>query len=264
MLIRLVSFAVGAPIVLGLLLAPWSLPFKILVQICTGVALYEFFRLGRFSSHQRKFGIGLGTIHGAALLYLPISRQATLLEIAAVVICVFGYFLEKDTDLEGVGYRVGYMLLGLFYVGTLGPLIGLLRDLPDGVPWVFLLLAVTWLNDTFAYFAGHWWGKRKLAPKVSPGKTWEGLVGGLVGSLAGLLLVWHLGGRFFPFWEGLVLAVVSGFIGPLGDLGESLVKRGAAVKDSGQLIPGHGGMLDRIDALLFNAPLVYGFALWHS
>ncbi len=101
-----------------------------------------------------------------------------------------------------------------------------------------------------------------MAPLVSPGKTWEGFATGLVGSLLGYLLVWYGFGQPIPLGPGLCLALATGFTGPAGDISESLLKRSMGVKDSGTLIPGHGGMLDRIDALLFNAPVVYGFVLW--
>ena len=263
MLARILSVLLAVPLVLGLLLAPWSLPFKLLVQLCAAVALNEFFLLAKFPARDRVAGVVLGTLHGTALLYLPVSFETGLLEFSALVIIVFGWFLFAKQE-AGTVPRIGPMVFGLCYVGTLTPLIGLLRGLPDGVRWVFLLLALTWLNDTFAYFSGHWWGRRKLAPQVSPGKTWEGLWGGFAGSFIGLIGVWWLGGRFFPLAAGFFLALVSGVLGPLGDLAESLLKRGADVKDSGRLIPGHGGMLDRIDALLFNAPVVYGFALYYS
>ncbi|MGB8930132.1 MAG: phosphatidate cytidylyltransferase, partial [Anaeromyxobacteraceae bacterium] len=130
-----------------------------------------------------------------------------------------------------------------------------------GFGWVLMAFAVTWGNDTFAYFAGLNFGRHKLYERISPKKSWEGALGGVAGALAGAFLVrtFLLPGLGAP----TVLAVALGgsILGPLGDLSESMVKRAAGVKDSGKLIPGHGGVLDRIDALLFVAPWVYACAL---
>jgi phosphatidate cytidylyltransferase len=156
------------------------------------------------------------------------------------------------------------MVTGIFYVATLGATIGLIRDRFQGEIWVLMLLAMTWLNDTAAYFVGHWWGRRKLAPQVSPGKTREGFLGGIAGSLIGFVIVWLLFGKPLPLGAGLVMAASVGLVAPVGDLAESLLKRGFGAKDSGHIILGHGGLLDRIDALLFAAPVVYGFALQFS
>ena len=125
---------------------------------------------------------------------------------------------------------------------------------------VFLLAATTFNADTGAYFAGHLFGRHKLAPKVSPGKTVEGLVGGIIGSLIAAFLCREIFWEEFRILDCWIVGILVGIIGPLGDLSESLVKRSLGVKDSGQLIPGHGGLLDRLDALLFTAPLVYYYA----
>jgi phosphatidate cytidylyltransferase len=119
---------------------------------------------------------------------------------------------------------------------------------------------VTWANDTFAYFAGLTFGKHRLMEHVSPKKTWEGFAGGVVGSLVAALAMqhWRLAAELSP-GGALLLGAGAAVVGPLGDLTESLLKRAYAVKDSSRLIPGHGGLLDRIDALLFVAPWIYLF-----
>ncbi|HEY6106973.1 MAG TPA: phosphatidate cytidylyltransferase, partial [Anaeromyxobacteraceae bacterium] len=118
-----------------------------------------------------------------------------------------------------------------------------------------------WANDTFAYFAGSLFGRHRLLERVSPQKTWEGFAGGALGSVAGALAVRALLLGPVPLWAALAVAAGGAVLGPLGDLAESMLKRAAGVKDSGRLIPGHGGLLDRIDALLFVAPWVYAFAI---
>ena len=126
-----------------------------------------------------------------------------------------------------------------------------------GAAWVLFAIAVSFGNDTGAYFAGRGFGRHKLYPAVSPGKTVEGGIGGLAAGL----LVMFVGRALFAPWltigDCLLVAIPAGIVGPIGDLVESLIKRASGVKDSGRLLPGHGGMLDRIDGLLFAAPAAY-------
>jgi phosphatidate cytidylyltransferase len=135
-----------------------------------------------------------------------------------------------------------------------------LRQVADGLRWLLLSLAITWLADTGAYFIGSTWGRRKLAPRLSPGKTIEGTLGGWLtgvvtgGLVAGLL---ELG-----VVHGLALGMLIGVASPLGDLGISMIKRQVGAKDSGHLIPGHGGMLDRIDSILFTVVIGYYYVEW--
>jgi phosphatidate cytidylyltransferase len=151
-------------------------------------------------------------------------------------------------------------LLGATYLGALGGTLAGLRLLEPMTlaPWrIVLLLAIIMVSDTAAFFVGSAVGRRKLAPGISPGKTVEGAAGGLVGGIAGALAVWAAGLPGVPAWHAGVLGFVVAILGILGDLLESLLKRWAGVKDSGRLFPGHGGMLDRLDSLLFGAPILY-------
>lgn len=158
--------------------------------------------------------------------------------------------------------RAAHALTGMIY-GALGlSAIMALRLIPDqGIGWVIACLVVTWMNDTCAYFAGRFLGKHKLYPEVSPNKTWEGFFGGMAGSIAGMFV---LKAFFFPFLgtvDCIVVGLAGGIFGPVGDLAESMLKRAYQVKDSGKIIPGHGGLLDRIDALIFNAPMVFAWVM---
>jgi phosphatidate cytidylyltransferase len=137
-----------------------------------------------------------------------------------------------------------------------------LRLVPQGGMWVVAALVITWGNDTMAYFAGRLFGKHKLYPEVSPNKTWEGFFGGFVGAI-GFLFIQRA--FFFPTLtviDCFVLGGLGSVLGPAGDLCESMLKRAYGVKDSGVIIPGHGGMLDRIDALIFNAPMVFLYVVF--
>jgi phosphatidate cytidylyltransferase len=155
-------------------------------------------------------------------------------------------------------------LLGAFYLGALGGCMAALRLIEPVTsgPWrVAFLLAVIMVADTGAYAAGRMWGRHKLAPRVSPGKTVEGVVGALVTGIPAALAIRAFGLPAMPVWHAVALGVVVAIVGIVGDLGESLMKRWAGVKDSGTLFPGHGGMLDRLDSLLFGAPVLYYYFL---
>lgn len=164
-------------------------------------------------------------------------------------------FATADVKLAAAqAVRLGF---GLIYVPVmLAPLIWIRRE-EDGLALVFFVLAITWLGDTGAYFAGRFMGKTPLFPRVSPKKTREGLYGGVVFAVAGALGVWWIGGVALPWWSVVALGVVLDLAGVVGDLAESLLKRAFEVKDSGWIMPGHGGILDRIDSLLFSAPLLW-------
>lgn len=133
-------------------------------------------------------------------------------------------------------------------------------EAPRGLAWALVVVLATWVGDSTAYLSGRAFGRRKLAPRVSPGKTVEGAIGGLLGSLLMGSLVFVVSG-LGAWWWGAVVGAIVGVVGQVGDLSESLLKRQAGVKDSGTLIPGHGGMLDRIDALLFAFPAAYLLAI---
>jgi phosphatidate cytidylyltransferase len=163
-----------------------------------------------------------------------------------------------DTD---EGAKVAVRLIGgLVYVPVMFSFLPFLRMLEGGVAWVFLVLVITWFGDTGAYFAGRAFGKHKLFERVSPKKTWEGAAGGMVASVLGALLVKWLGLPYVDWHHAVILGVLADAIGIVGDLVESMLKRAYGVKDSGWIMPGHGGILDRVDALLFTAPAIWLYA----
>jgi len=151
--------------------------------------------------------------------------------------------------------RMGHLVAAFVSIGLGMAALAALRE--EGFAWVFMALVLTWANDTLAYFTGRLMGKHKMLPSVSPGKTWEGFAGGMLGSMvaAAIMKFWVLGG--VGWWACLALGVAAGIVGPLGDLSESALKRSFGKKDSGRLLPGHGGILDRVDALLLVAPVVW-------
>jgi phosphatidate cytidylyltransferase len=182
---------------------------------------------------------------------------------AGMVVALLVAALLQRGALEQAPRSAGLAALGWGYAGLLPSAVVALRVHESaGWQWVVLLFIVSWANDTLAYFAGRFLGKRPLAPRISPKKTWEGFWGGAAGSIAGAVAVKLL---FLPAVSIPAVVVVgagAAVLGPLGDLSESMLKRAAGVKDSGRVIPGHGGLLDRIDAVLFVAPWVVACAMW--
>lgn len=184
------------------------------------------------------------------------------LALAGATVLLLAVALARRAPLETLPRAVSAVALAWLYCGVLLAAVVGLR-LRFGVGWVILSFVVTWANDTFAYFTGHAFGRHRMAERISPKKTWEGFAGGAVGSIVGALVTrWLLPDLGAVLTPGMALLLGAGaaVLGPLGDLAESALKRAAGVKDSGKIIPGHGGLLDRIDALLFVSPWVYVFA----
>ena len=206
---------------------------------------------------------GAGIISVAGAFLLPILHAnvhlwvlSTKTVLAAVVILAFTDALLFEDELRNAPRRVGLSVLGVVYPGLLISSLMRLRQLDRGEWWVILTLTITWLNDTGAYFAGRAFGRRKLYPRISPSKTWEGAAGGTLGSVLGALIVQHFWIPQLSPWGAALIGAGAAILGPIGDLSESMLKRAFGAKDSGRLLPGHGGILDRIDSLLFNGPFV--------
>jgi phosphatidate cytidylyltransferase len=205
-------------------------------------------------------GAGIASVGGAILIPLldeiSFGFLSAKLVLAGVLMISFADALLFEENLENAPRRVGLAVLGAVYPGLLLSALVRLRQHDKGEWWIILALAVTWMNDTGAYFAGRAFGKRKLYERISPSKTWEGATFGALASIAGALVVQHLWLPDLPLWGAAVIGAGAAILGPVGDLSESLLKRAFHAKDSGRLLPGHGGFLDRLDALLFNAPFV--------
>jgi phosphatidate cytidylyltransferase len=191
----------------------------------------------------------------ACMVYLSTRALGPLL--IALTLGSFLLVMGLSERMDGAADRVGRLLLGALYVGGLFAFIPLIRRFDDGVGWIFLLLAASWLGDTGAYFAGRAFGRHKLAPVLSPKKTWEGAIGGLLTSMAGAVLFGWLFGLDLSWWGIALLGGLLDVFGVLGDLAESMLKRAFGVKDSGSILPGHGGILDRVDSVLFAGPVLY-------
>ena len=171
------------------------------------------------------------------------------------------YFLFRFRDIPSVAGRYAATVTGIVYAGYLTTYLAKLKlvDPHHAGDTVVLVLLVAWLADTGGYFAGRFLGNAKLYAAVSPKKTWAGAWGGIAGSVIGVAALKLVMADYLTWLDVGLIAIPGGILGQLGDLTESLIKRSAGVKDSGALLPGHGGLLDRIDAVLFIAPYVYGY-----
>ena len=262
---RLLTAAVVAPILLGTLFFGPPLGWYAIVFVASLVGASEFFGM---THPNDAFSRAVGVVMTGAVsltLYFEGTRPVALLTMVAAVTIVGSFIpLVRLGRVEDAALRIMAGIAGPLYVGALVTMLAMLRrDLgPSGPPYVLYTLMVAWLGDTGGYFAGRYLGKTKLYEAVSPKKTREGFVGSLAGSACGALLAhfWYL--PVLPLLDGLVLAVVAGALGQMGDLVESLLKRSTGIKDSGWIVPGHGGILDRIDALLVVSPIVYLYTAW--
>jgi len=252
-----------APLVPLLILAiEWSQPYAVwgIVFAATFVALLEYFGIVGGDATERAFGIGVGMVL-AAVAYWGGSAAVVLIPAAVILPALF--YLFRFKDLQTVMQRAALTTFGVVYAGLLLTFLALLkRDAPEGGSWVLLTLMTAWFGDTGAYFAGRFLGKTKLYPAISPGKTRAGAVGGVLGSFLASVLanLW-----FFPelgWIHGAIVTVVGAALGQCGDLVESMLKRAFGVKDSGKILPGHGGILDRVDALLVTSAITYLYVLW--
>jgi phosphatidate cytidylyltransferase len=258
--LRVASAAVLFPVAVWLTFVGGK-PFALLAASASAVAAAELVMMFGAIGVGEAFGIAVA---GAIPLMAAFGESGDLLPgwsglaLAAATVVLLALFLFRREPLEAIPRSVAIVTLSWLYCGLLIAAIVGLR-LRFGVPhWVILAFVVTWANDTFAYFTGHAFGRHRLYERISPKKTWEGFAGGAVGSVAGALVTrWLLLAGDLSAAGAVVVGLGGAVLGPLGDLAESMVKRAAGVKDSSRIIPGHGGLLDRIDALLFVAPWVY-------
>lgn len=213
---------------------------------------------------DRKPELWFASVTGSALIFIPFAANDRLI-ISAIGLLFIGFalvFLFRINTIENAARDVAFALMAFLYIPFLLMHLVLLRQTPFGIQWLFVIMMIVMTNDSAAYYTGSAFGKNRLYPLVSPKKSIEGALGGLVGSLCGTHLAKF---TFFPqltFRDAIVTALIVGIVGQTGDLFESLLKRSFGVKDSGTLIPGHGGVLDRLDSILFAAPITYYYVLF--
>lgn len=263
--IRIATACVGAPLIIALLYkgAPWG--FYLLVLPATLIGAWELFNMTHPGDRPSQL-MGVGMSAAASLATYAAGEDTRVLYTMIVVVPLAGPLLTlvRLGDMKTAGLRACAMGFGPLYIGVPLTLLAMLRrDLgADGPAYVVLTIMFAWFGDTGGYFAGRFLGRHKLYEAVSPKKTVEGAIGGLVGSVFGAVLAhfWFLKSLSLP--HGIILALVAGALGQAGDLGESALKRSTGVKDSGAIVPGHGGILDRVDALLVTSAVVFLYSIW--
>lgn len=231
--------------------------FNATMALIAVLALYEFLALGKAKGYDvpRVLCIAIMLVIIAAFIIEELSVELGMF--AALLIIPASYVVTKKS-LENSLPSSAIAVLATTYVGMLsGSLIRLHNDFPEGYKLVFFLLLVVWLGDSGAYYVGKQFGKHKLSPRISPKKTVEGLIGGITASIIAAVVIHFTFFPAFPILHAVIAGVLLSVAGVIGDLAESMWKRSADVKDSGTLIPGHGGFLDRFDSILFTAPILY-------
>jgi phosphatidate cytidylyltransferase len=214
-------------------------------------------------------GGGLAAYHLGNQHVLGAMMAGSTLSLLFAIVVPGLYYLFNFRDIPSVAGRFAATVTGIVYAGFLTTFLAKLKLVAPpldsrfgaGGDAVLIALIIAWLADTGGYFAGRFLGKAKLYEAVSPKKTWAGAWGGLAGSVLGVALLKILSAHWLSWADVVLLAIPGGVLGQCGDLAESLIKRAVGVKDSGALLPGHGGILDRIDAVLFIAPYVYAYLL---
>ena len=255
---RVLSAAVLIPIVL-LATYQGGIWFFLLVALAALLATYEYLQLIKLGGYRPTFLLTLPLVFCFLLdSYWPGQRIAGGgLAIIGALLMTWQVF-QANAPLSTANWALN--LAGAAYIGWGASHFIALRNLENGLYWVALMFAITWVCDSAAYFVGCNLGRNPFFPKISPKKTREGAIGGLVGGVAASLLGGALIG--LPWYHSLLLGILGSLASTFGDLSESVIKRQVGVKDSSHLIPGHGGMLDRIDSLLFNAVAIYYYAYW--
>jgi phosphatidate cytidylyltransferase len=278
---RIITTLVGLPILFAVVWFDYPIHwFTLFIALCGVIASIEFYRMVARARVKPLFIFGIiwsilfiitadKQISEIISPFLEPARLTILLLVLAIVIpLAWGLRYGKNKDSSD---RWTWTTAGILYVGVLLGLLVSLRSMENGRNWIFFTLITTFASDTTAFFIGRKWGKHKLAPSISPSKTWEGATGGLFGAaiISILFVPGQLGSLsnflFLPplkYHSAILLGLAVSIFGQVGDLVESMLKRNTNTKDSGWLLPGHGGILDRMDSIVFAGIVVYYFVLW--
>lgn len=260
---RWITGIIAIPILIVLIGAGPRWPFYIFLFAVSLAALIEYYDI--IASDLSTF-VRFSNYLLMLLLFLVLSMRQVLLAPVIIALCAFVpmtyHMFNHHLDAKECSADLGKNILGPIYVGLPLAMLIIIDMQPDGKFWIFFLLAVIFANDSGAFYFGRLFGKHKLYEAVSPRKTWEGALGGLLSSvIAALLFLRILAVRKISL-SMFILVLALSVTAQIGDLAESMLKRNHGIKDSGKILPGHGGILDRIDGLLFSIPVLYIFLIW--
>lgn len=258
---RVVTSLICVPVLLAAVWvgSPWLV---IVVALASLLGTFEFYRLSNSAGWNPFSSLGLlfvllfilNAYFGDERTTMPLISGVVILSLIRLLWCA-----DKGKAFTNWVWSIG----GIFYIGWTMSHFVLLRGLEDGRSWILVVFLVTFASDTCAFFIGRALGKRRLAPAISPAKTWEGAFGGVIGAITIMVILHPILGLAEISYAGLIiLAVLISVFAQLGDLAGSMLKRAAGVKEAGKLIPGHGGILDRMDSLIFTVVVVYYYVVW--
>lgn len=259
---RIVTGAIALPllVIIVWLGEPW---FTLLIALGVTLGSIEFYRMVIPDKKAQNFAY-FGLPWSLLLVFSPHFGNTAII-IPILITSIVGlssiWFLFLPRQRASLS-NWAWTITGVFYIGWMLSYWVELRGLINGNYWVLITLLTTFGSDTSAFLVGKTWGKHPLAPRVSPGKTQEGTIGGVAGAIATSLIFSTIFPLHISLWQVLLLGFLISCFAQLGDLVESLLKRNAGVKDSGKLIPGHGGVLDRIDSIIFSGVVVYYYLIW--
>jgi phosphatidate cytidylyltransferase len=268
---RVITGVVGVPIVVLAIWfgQPWPW-FTLLIAAAALAGTFEFYRLTGFG--RREPLLYLGLFWALALVLSPQYSSPGLLPLVIAATMLISLIMLLFRPSRETAFRSwAWAIAGALYIGWMLSYWLNLRGLPDGRNWVYLAMLTTFANDTGAYFIGRAKGKHKVAPAISPAKTWQGAAGGLISAIPAALVIAivleSISARFgtpfaFEYWQIILLGLLVSLFAQLGDLVESLLKRNVGVKEAGSLLPGHGGILDRFDSLIFVGAIAYYYVIW--
>jgi phosphatidate cytidylyltransferase len=257
----LAILAIGLPV-----LMIGGIPYFILISFLLVAAAWEYSIMFRAAHHNPSRLVLLGGTFfvTATRAFFPVYSLPALEIFILLALTIHLVSYERGRDSAVIDF--GITISGLIYIGWIGSYLLDLRSLSNGAWWVFLALPCVWMADVGAYTIGAAYGRHKIAPRLSPKKSWEGYWAGVFTAvLAGLFFSFAYntwGPLDVPLWKGGLLGLLIGLLTPLGDLGESMFKRQVGMKDSGNIIPGHGGAFDRIDSWLWGALIGYYYIVW--
>ncbi|KUG24409.1 phosphatidate cytidylyltransferase [hydrocarbon metagenome] len=228
--------------------------------IIAGVWEYNHMVFGKGFVKEKTEGLILALVIPLVVLFGNSQHLLAVLALSVVIVFIIFVLSIKESKFDVLS--VFKVIFGMLYIPFLMSYFISLRIMDKGIEWIFFVLFLAFIGDIFALYAGKYFGKHKLVPFVSPGKTVEGLAGLVLGSTSACLIFSYYFLPEIPLTQVAILAVTGSIIGQLGDICESAIKRNYGVKDAGSILPGHGGILDRLDCLIFIAPYVYYYRVF--